>query len=113
MVTMTKVPEVSHSILEEIITRLVREIEPERVYLFGSRARGDFESGSDFDLLIVVSESELPGYKRDRIALRALRGLGVAVDVIVLTRVEFERKLDVVCSLAATVHREGKLLYAA
>jgi predicted nucleotidyltransferase len=110
---MSKTREASHQVLEEIVTRLVREIGPERVYLFGSRARGDFESGSDFDLLIVVTESELPGYKRDRIALRALRGLRVAVDVIVLTREEFESKRKVVCSLAATVHREGKLLYAA
>jgi predicted nucleotidyltransferase len=111
--TMSQASERSQRILEEIVSRLVREIKPERVYLFGSRARDDFDPGSDFDLLIVVSESELPGYKRDRVALRALRGLRVAVDVIVLTREEFERKLNVVCSLAATVHREGKLLYAA
>lgn len=103
----------SRSILEEIVTRLVRALEPERVYLFGSRARGDYESGSDFDLRVVISESDLPGHKRDREALRALRGLRAAVDGIVLTRKEFERKLDVVCSLPATVHRDRKLLYSA
>jgi hypothetical protein len=40
-------------------------------------------------------------------------GLGVAKDVIVLPRDEFERKATVVCSLAATVLREGELLYVA
>ncbi len=101
------------SVLEEIVTRLVRALGPESVYLFGSRARGDDDRDSDFDLLIVVSDSDLPGYARDRIALRSLRGLRVPVDAIVLTREEYERKRGVVCSLPATVDREGRLLYAA
>ena len=101
------------AVLEEIIARLVPVLAPERVYLFGSRARGDGDRDSDFDLLIVVPTSELPGYARDRIALRSLRGLRQPVDVLVLTREEFERKRNVVCSLPATVEREGKVLYAA
>ncbi|HEX9735800.1 MAG TPA: nucleotidyltransferase domain-containing protein [Thermoanaerobaculia bacterium] len=100
-------------VLDEIVGRLTRDLDPEHVYLFGSRARGDSESDSDYDILIVVTDSDLPGYARDRIALRALRGLRVPVDVIVLTREEFDRKRGVACSLPATVEREGKLLYAA
>ena len=67
-------------------------------------------ASSDFDILVVVANSELPGFKRVRLALR---GVGAAVDVIVLTSHEFNRKRDVVCSLPATVDREGNLLYAA
>ena len=103
----------STAVLGEIVDRLVHALHPERVYLFGSRARGDSNAASDFDILVVISHSELPGFKRDRVALRALRGMGVAVDVIVLTSDEFDRKRDVVCSLPATVGREGQLLYAA
>lgn len=101
------------TLLDEIVDRLVRRLDPEQVYLFGSRARGDADLDSDFDILIVVPESELPGHARDRLALRALRGLRAPVDAIVLTREEFDRKRGVVCSLPATVEREGKLLYAA
>jgi len=101
------------AVLQEIVARLISALEPERVYLFGSRARGDEDHDSDFDLLIVVPSSELPGHARDRIALRALRGLRVPADVIVMTRREFDRKRSVVSSLPATVDREGKLLYAA
>ena len=101
------------AVLEEIVGRLICELHPQQMYLFGSRARGDAEPASDFDILIVVADSELPGHARDRIALRALRGLRVPVDVIVLTREEFDRKRNVVCSLPATVEREGMLLYAA
>ena len=97
----------------EIVDRLVEALHPERVYLFGSRAREDARGDSDIDILVVIPHSDLPGFKRDRQALRALRGIGVSVDVIVLTTAEFEHKLDVICSLPATVVREGKLLYAA
>jgi uncharacterized protein len=108
MVCMGNVP-----LLDEIVRRLVQTLRPERIYLFGSRARGEASEESDFDLLVVVSTSELPGHVRDSAALRALKGLNASVDVLVLTREEFERKVKVVCSLPATVLREGKLLHAA
>ena len=111
---MRKPPPASDAtLLDDILDRLVRELEPDQIYLFGSRARGDAHPDSDFDFLIVVTESPLPGYARDRLALRALRGIRVPVDAIVLTREEFDNKRQVVTSLPATVEREGKLLYAA
>jgi len=99
--------------LAEMVRRLVQALRPDSIYLFGSRARGDHDPDSDYDLLVVVPESDLPGYKRDQIAYRALYGVGAPKDVIVLTRAEFERKLSVVCSLPATVVREGRLVHAA
>ena len=86
---------------------------PERIYLFGSRARGDSGPDSDYDFLVLVANSRLPGYKRDQEAFRALRGVGVSKDLIVLTLDEFQRKSSVVCSLPATVRREGTLLHVA
>ncbi len=101
------------ALVDEVVRRLVVALEPDLVYLFGSRARGEGGPDSDLDVLVVVAESDLPGHVRDRLALRALRGLSTPVDAIVLTREEFERKVGVVSSLPATVMREGKLLYAA
>jgi predicted nucleotidyltransferase len=102
-----------NEIVNEIVSRLVKSLGPERVYLFGSQARDQAGSHSDFDILVVVPHSDLSGHRRDVLALRALRGLRAAVDVLVLTTEEFESRLDVVCSLPATVVREGTLLYAA
>jgi len=100
-------------ILAEMVKRLVEALKPERIFLFGSRARGDAGPDSDYDLLVVVSDSDLPGYKRAMNAFKTLYGMGVAKDVIVLTKEEFESRLEVVCSLPATVQREGLSLYAA
>ncbi|ULA64747.1 MAG: Nucleotidyltransferase domain-containing protein [Nitrospira sp.] len=103
----------SDSVIERMVQRLVAGLSPERIYLFGSRARGEAGPDSDYDLLVVVRTSTLPRYRRDQAAFEALLGVGVAKDVLVLTHDEFERQRTVVCSLPATVEREGVLLYAA
>ncbi len=98
--------------LKEATRRLVDEFHPEMIYLFGSRARGDWNEDSDFDVMVIVPSSDVPRYRRAQLAYRALRGLSLPVEVHVWTREEFERYLTVVASLAATVTREGNLLYA-
>lgn len=100
-------------LLAEMVRRLVDTFQPERVYLFGSKARGESDLDSDYDLLVVVPASSLPRYKREQKAFRALCGVGAAKDVLVFTREEFNSKLQVATSLPATVEREGRLLYAA
>ena len=51
-----------------VILRLVRALSPERIYLFGSQARGDANYDSDYDLLVVVPASEHPRYVREQAA---------------------------------------------
>lgn len=99
--------------LQEMVRRLVEGLSPARIYLFGSRARGDWDDDSDYDLLVVVPRSERPAHRRAREAFRLLCGVGVAKDVLVMTHDEFERRRDVTSSLPATVLREGILLHAA
>lgn len=98
----------------EAVERLRTSLLAERIYLFGSRARneGDVHGDSDYDFLVVVRESSLPRYKREQKAFRSLCGLGIAKDVLVFTRDEFNRGLTVASSLPSTVVREGRLLYA-
>ncbi len=98
--------------LAEIVQRLVAALGLERIYLFGSKARGDADPDSDYDLLVVVPDDSPPERRRGRRAYEALRGTGTAADVLVWTRGSFERRLHLVSSLSATVEREGRLLYA-
>ena len=99
------------AVVREAARRLCAALQAERIYLFGSHARGDAGADSDFDFLVVVRESSLPRYKREQHAFRSLCGLGVAKDVLVYTQEEFSRALTVVSSLPATVVREGRLVY--
>ena len=99
--------------LRAVVERLAEAYRPERIYLFGSVARGDAGADSDYDLLVVVQDDAPPERRRSRLAYQALRGTGVAADVLVWTRSAFDSRLHLRASLPATVVAEGMLLYTA
>src|ERR1039458_7345014 len=72
-------PSTEDPVLGVIIGRLVEIFRPDRIYLFGSAARGDAGPDSDYDLMIVVPDAT-PSAMRDAgpayRALWRLRGGG-------------------------------------
>jgi uncharacterized protein len=96
-----------------VVERLIEAYQPERIYLFGSKARGDYGPDSDFDLLVVVPNDAPADQKRSRLAYERLWGTGTAADVLVWTRGRFESRAHLRASLPGTILREGRLLYAA
>ena len=100
-------------ILAEIVRRLVGALQPERIYLFGSKARGEADSDSDYDLMVIIPHATEPGYKLAQQAHSLIWDIGVAADILVWSREAFDRRLHLRASLPATVVREGTLLYAA
>ena len=100
--------------LAEIVRRLVETLHPVCIYLFGSKARGEDGQDSDYDLMVVVNDEEAaPQIRGSRMAYEALRGTGVAADVLVWSQRSFDSRLHLVTSLPATIKKEGILLYAA
>ncbi len=99
--------------LQEIVERLVAAYEPERIYLFGSVARGEAGPDSDYDILVVVPPDAPPDRLRSKLAYRVLWGIGVPVDAVVMTRPDFDLRVHVVNSLPEAALREGRLVYAA
>ena len=86
MNVVAEVPDrVSDPTLAELLRRLVPAYPPERVYLFGSRARGETGPDGDYDILLVVPDDAPPERRRARLAYEVLRGTGVAADVLVWT----------------------------
>lgn len=101
------------SILSQITDRLIKAYHPERIYLFGSTARGDAGPDSDYDILMVVRDDASPEVQSPRLAYDVLWGLRAAADVHIMLQHTFNSRLRVKASLPATVAREGRLLYAA
>ena len=99
-------------LLEDIVKRLADGLHPEKIILFGSHAYGEPHEFSDIDLLIVVSESDEPRYRRARKAYGCLRGLTAPTELIVLTRQEMEQGAKVPTSLASRVIQQGRTLYS-
>lgn len=98
--------------LREVVRRIVAAYQPQRVYLFGSIARGDADPDSDYDLLVVVPDDAALARRRSRLAYETLRGTGVAADVLVCTQSYFEARRHLQASLVGTALREGVAVHA-
>jgi predicted nucleotidyltransferase len=96
--------------LDEAIRRLVAAIDPDKIVLFGSRARGDAQADSDFDLRTVKQSSDRT-YKRVVPAKLALYGIGAAVEVMWKTPDEVERWKNVRSHPIAQALLEGRIVY--
>lgn len=82
--------------------------------LFGSRARGDARSDSDFDLLVVVRRLRPEDYRPLLVALyEVLRGAGVVAEPWVMGEEEFEESKTVIGGLAYPAWKEGIVLHEA
>ncbi len=98
--------------IEEITRRLVEFYRPEKVYLFGSVARGDDGPDSDLDFCVVVPDDTPAAKFRAGATCGVLADIVTAADVIPWRRTDFERRAAwVKASLPATIVREGQLLY--
>jgi predicted nucleotidyltransferase len=103
---------VSDDLLQEMTNRLVAQLHPEEIILFGSRAWGTPRDDSNVDLVIILPPGSDLRDDQELRARRCLRGLGVAKDILVRTRAQIERYRDVPASLEAQILSQGKVLYA-
>ena len=75
---------VPKEVMDEVKNRLVEKFHPRRIILFGSQAREKADDRSDVDLLVVCP---IQGSRRALMVAmdRALKGLPIAMDILVLT----------------------------
>ncbi|GAB4450360.1 MAG: nucleotidyltransferase domain-containing protein [Anaerolineales bacterium] len=103
---------VNNKILRDVTRRIVASVNPRRVLLFGSAARGEMKSESDLDVLVIM---RAPVHRRRTAQkiYRNLHGAGIAVDVVVATDQDIKQygqKPGTVLNLAL---QEGLVLYDA
>jgi predicted nucleotidyltransferase len=100
------------SMIREAVERIVEQVHPLRIIMFGSVARDEQSIESDVDLLVVMPEGT---HRRQTAQLlyRRLRGLPVPVDILVTTEVNLDRQKDNPGLIYRTILQEGKELYAA
>ena len=98
-------------ILDDIIRRIVEVAQPEKIILFGSAARGDMNRHSDVDLLVIKEGGDPWTVMGD--IYGNLRGVGAAVDAIVVTPAQVERYKDSHALVIKPALREGRIVYEA
>lgn len=92
--------------IKSIIKNTLKEYTIEKIILFGSRARGDYDKNSDYDLYIVIKEDldyerkvELIDLLLEKLAIE-----GVCADIILNTQLKmnyYKEKIGTVTRYAA------------
>lgn len=96
--------------LQEMVQRITMTGNPQKIILFGSRARGDARPDSDYDLLL-IEPSDQPRHRRAARYRRALIGLAPAKDILVWTPEEVAEWCDVPNAFITAAINEGIVVY--
>jgi predicted nucleotidyltransferase len=81
------------TLLNDLVQRILEVVQPLRIILFGSAARGQMGPNSDLDVLVVMPD----GADRKEIWKRVylnLFGLGVAKDLLIATESEMRKHAE-------------------
>jgi predicted nucleotidyltransferase len=99
--------------LAAVLQRVTAAVDPQSIWLFGSRARGEARADSDFDLLVVGKvNGDLTSDDYERVD-SAINGLGVGCDLVPCSADDFVSAAKVKTSLVARVLAEGRHVYEA
>ena len=102
----------NESLIAEAGRRLARAAPDARVIVFGSHARGEARRNSDLDLLVI--EPEIAHRNAEFVRLRrALRGLQVAIDLVLVTDRHVEEWGHFEGTMLNDALREGRVLAGA
>ncbi|HEX9555443.1 MAG TPA: nucleotidyltransferase domain-containing protein [Reyranella sp.] len=97
--------------LDKAVDRIVQAMQPEAIYLFGSRARGEGHADSDYDLLVIVPDDAPAERSSLSATARVARDPGVPLDIVPCRRSVFERKRHDIGTLSYLAAHEGRLIY--
>ena len=98
--------------LANLVQRIVEAVQPEKIIVFGSAARGTMRATSDLDLL-VIKRGEFHHIDLAQRIYRALGAHDIAVDITVATPEEVEKYRDEYGLVLYSALREGRLIYDA
>jgi uncharacterized protein len=98
--------------LDGLVARLIAKLDPQSIWLFGSRARGDHRPDSDFDLVVVARPGQdwADDYER---AYLAGSGTELSRDIIPYDPDIFKVAQKLNTSFATRVVSEGREVYRA
>ena len=99
-----------NSTLIHLVDILMREVDPDRIILFGSRARGDNEERSDYDICVLKTGVTHRRNLAKRI-YRLLYDIDVPVDIIVETPEHFDQLKENRFLVYKEIAKNGKVIY--
>ncbi|MDH4121900.1 MAG: nucleotidyltransferase domain-containing protein [Deltaproteobacteria bacterium] len=105
---------ITQDTMTRMVSAIVRAADPEKILLFGSRAKGNFRVDSDVDFLVIEREP-FGGERRREGELshirKALWDFQVPIDLLVFSMAEVERWKNSINHVIGRSLREGVVLY--
>jgi len=102
---------ITPELIDYVVEKIVQEIQPEKIILFGSYARGEVNRSSDLDLLIIKDDKQSSREIRRRVD-SLLRGRRFAVDLLVRKPKEIEWNMKAQNPFYLHhIFKDGKVLY--
>ena len=99
-------------ILLKIRNAIMEAVAPDKIILFGSRARGEKTAQSDYDLLVIKDDIENERDIARQIKYKLLdEHIGQSVDVLVASTETWNRNVDRIGMIYRTIEAEGITLY--
>jgi UTP:GlnB (protein PII) uridylyltransferase len=98
--------------LDDLVRRILAVVQPCRIVLFGSAARGEMHADSDLDVLVVMPVGTHRGRTTEAI-YRGMWGFGFAKDIVVVTEDDELALKDDPSSVVHAALTEGKVLHEA
>ena len=96
--------------VQSITRQIIEKYEPDKIILFGSAARGEYDEVNDLDFLIIKQDVPLYGIDRMR-ELDELIERNIAADMLVYRPDEFEDRIKLGDPFIKTILEEGRVLY--
>ena len=103
----------SEALLQAAVQRLAMAAPVEKIILFGSRARGDHISDSDFDLCVVLDD-DIPAGTYTPVSLwKSVSGIDLPIQIFAIRSSVFQIAKRDVNSVSYDIHHDGRVIYEA
>lgn len=103
--------EVTSEKVEAAVRKIIEVSQPDKLILFGSYVSGNVTINSDVDFLVITGDHiENPRKESVRIR-RALRGISMPMDILVVTKTKWHQLKDVPGLIYKEALSRGKVVY--
>ena len=98
--------------LNQIKDIIVKTVSPNKVILFGSRARGEAKSDSDYDILVIKDNLQNERVLTRKINYELLsENIDIEIDVIATSTEKWNKNSEDISYIYKNINTEGIVLY--
>ena len=97
--------------LSDVVDIIVNKVNPDKIILFGSRARGDFRDDSDYDLLVLKDNRGKRRFAAEIHSEFCNKGVMIPVDILVADTEKYSNRLSEMGFIYREINKDGVLIY--